>query len=86
MVMESLAWMLEGCFGQITCKQQEREDPLRMELRRFFNRFIRTAVLIVNADGRIVYPMPGWKHGHYPFLQAVKGERRLLLVLLIKMT
>jgi hypothetical protein len=83
MVMASLAWTLKAWFalglpehGRWRPKHQaEKTSVLRMEFKKFLNRFMRVPCQIVRTGRRIVYRLLGWNPWQGVFLRAVEALR-----------
>jgi Transposase DDE domain group 1 len=80
MVMASLAWTLKAWFALLVRKQEQRNELLRMEFRRFLNGIVKMPVQIILAGRRIVYRILGYNQWVHAFLQAFDRVRRLQLL------
>lgn len=79
MVMASLAWTLKAWFALLVRKQEQRDELLRMEFRRFLNGIVKMPVQIISAGRRIVYRILGYNQWVYTFMQTFDRVRRLQL-------
>jgi hypothetical protein len=79
MVMASLAWTLKAWFALLVRKQEQREELLRMEFRRFLNAIMRMPVQIINTGRRIIYRILGYNDWVQTFLKTFDTIRQLRL-------
>jgi hypothetical protein len=60
MVIASLAWDLKAWFGLLMSYRPLGKAVLRMEFKRFLNRFIQIPCLIIRTSRQIVYRFVGY--------------------------
>jgi len=87
MVMASLAWTMKAWFALLLpCSgrwrerhEQEREDLLRMEFKRFLNSVMRIPCQIVRSGRQIVFRILSWNRWIAPLLRAADAFRHPML-------
>lgn len=87
MVMASLAWTMKAWFALLLPRsgrwrdrhEQEREDLLRMEFKRFLNSVMRIPCQIVRSGRQVVCRILSWNRWIAPLLRAADAFRHPML-------
>jgi len=77
MIMAALAWNLKAWFGMLMPNRIRRAQVLKMEFRRFLQKFILIPCQIVLTGRKIVYRILGYNEGLKDFFDTFERIRRL---------